>query len=322
MSRQFVAGIRKRRLPGRGRPGSLLEFARQVVQAVERSTLGGTKGLKRKLDDLVDGLLKKGAIQAAVARFLRLKNRLGKGPRMKVQGPSEVGEYLSRPRGGLPASVSDLEIPRRTRRTGGVLEARGLQFDDGSVEIELAGKILESIADLRDARKIPSHGIVHKRMDFSQDLALGKDKVYEGISLEGYDRAHLWGHGFGDEARAGIMYAPAELNRVLQNRGIEDRIRESAKKVRAEGGEFILRAKARSYPPEPPADRVLKGALRPEDQEFLLKELVYEIEVKKADGSVFTGSITFDIPPPGKLEPIEPEASGVDLLLLAENLPG
>jgi hypothetical protein len=35
---------------------------------------------------------------------------------------------------------------------------------------------------------------------------------------EGFDRAHLWGRLFGDEAAAGVMYAPRGLNRSLQVR--------------------------------------------------------------------------------------------------------
>jgi hypothetical protein len=214
------------------------------------------------------------------------------------------------------------EIPTDTRRTGGVLEGRGIEFADGSVEIELAGKIEESIAPLRDRQKFKEAGLKYEERDFSQKLKPPSQKAVKDISLEDYDRAHLWGHGFGDEARAGIMYAPQEFNRIWQNLNLETTIRDSATRIRAAGGELIVKAKARSYAPR---DLLNKPAtnksqlLRRKDQEFLLKEISYEIFVKAPNGSIQRVTrLDFEIPLPGSKDPIKPpDIQGIELL---ENL--
>ncbi|MBH0053126.1 MULTISPECIES: polymorphic toxin type 4 domain-containing protein [unclassified Salinibacterium] len=69
------------------------------------------------------------------------------------------------------------------------------------------------------------------------------------VGLPGYERAHLWGPGFGDEAADGIMYAPRGVNQILQNLGVEGVIRQSAEQARAMGGRLLVEARAVSHPP-------------------------------------------------------------------------
>jgi len=309
MSRSFNARIRKRAAAKVvDRPANIFTFVASVTHALERAFGGGTKGLIKNLDEFIEALLSKSMVSALLFRLLKLKKLLGSGPKVRVLKPDQAGTYLKARIG----KFKEFAFPDETRRTGGILEARALKFDDGSVEFEMAGTVRESIAILRGDIELQELGIKHKGLDYSKDLPPAGGKVYKGISLSGYDRAHLWGPGFGDEARAGIMYAPAEFNRSWQNNHIEDRIRVAAERVRAEGGEFILKVKARSYAPEEP---FLKSVLRNKDQEFLLKEIKYEIEVRNADGTVRgTATIEFDIPPPGKVGTIEPNIMGADLL--------
>ena len=309
MSNRFNARIRKRVAPTAvSPPANIFSYVALVTHAVEQVLGGGTKSLIRNLDDFIKAFLSRADVTAFLNKLRRLKNLLGSGPELRIIKPGETGTYLKSRIG----KFKEFAFPKATRRTGGILEARALEFDDGTVEFEMAGKVLESIAPLRkDIRDPETKKILHKGIDYAKEVSLAGKKVYKGISLSGYERAHAWGHGFGDEARAGIMYVPGEFNRVWQNNHIEDRIRVAAERVRAAGGEFVLRVKARSYPPEDP---LLKGVLRTKDQEFLLKELRYEIEVRKADGTVKTAIIEFDIPLPGESRAIEPEIIGADLL--------
>jgi hypothetical protein len=310
MSRRFNVAIQKRKTPrAPDRPSDIFAFVGDMTDAVAQATAGGTKQFIRNLDEFFARLLTDSRIAALASRFFKMKNRLGSGPKMRVLKASESGTYLKARTG----KFEEFNFPDETRRTGGVAEARALKFADGSVEFEMAGTVEETIAPLRENIKIPELNIDHKGIDYSRDLPLGSKKTYKGVSLTGYDRAHLWGPWAGDEARAGIMYAPAEFNRIWQNSGIEDRIRISAERVRAEGGTFVLRAKARSYPPD---EAWRKGALRAKDQEFLLKEITYEIEVRRPDGTIRTARIDFVIPPPGSSEKI-----GVEIVGAADLLP-
>jgi hypothetical protein len=72
--------------------------------------------------------------------------------------------------------------------------------------------------------------------------------------LSGWQAAHLWGPGFGDEAAAGMFLAPEEVNQIWQNQSVEDFLRsafKSAAEWAASGGAKVdvrLRAMAVSHP--------------------------------------------------------------------------
>ena len=66
--------------------------------------------------------------------------------------------------------------------------------------------------------------------------------------LSGYEAAHLWGPGFGDEAAAGIFLAPKNLNRDWQNAGIERFLREVRDLATGTNTRIWLVAKAVSHP--------------------------------------------------------------------------
>jgi phage-related protein len=59
------------------------------------------------------------------------------------------------------------------------------------------------------------------------------------VGLDEWERAHAQGAGFGKEFRAGILYAPREVNQVLQNRGIEDEVRDLYKSKRPDVDLFV-----------------------------------------------------------------------------------
>jgi hypothetical protein len=64
---------------------------------------------------------------------------------------------------------------------------------------------------------------------------------------DNYEAAHLWGPGFGDEAKAGIMFAPKQVNQELQNRLVEGEIRGLFQEAKANGGVVAVRAAAVAY---------------------------------------------------------------------------
>lgn len=195
-----------------------------------------------------------------------------------------------------------------TRLTGGIREAIGWLTRDNALVVELGGYIGRfpgGAAKFRNAGN-----------DFSTELkAAGKKAVGKWRlrrrnpatgKMETYERAHLWGFIFGDEARDGIMYAPAELNQFWQSKGVETWIRELGDQVHAMKGKLVLRARAESYSPaEITAAAAGTGsageAVRAGHGEYLLKKVTYElfIESPQKPGILqpFTDLI-FEIPPP------------------------
>ena len=45
------------------------------------------------------------------------------------------------------------------------------------------------------------------------------------LQLGDWQAAHLWGPGFGDEAAAGMMLAPNDVNQIWQNQKVESFLR-------------------------------------------------------------------------------------------------
>ena len=59
-----------------------------------------------------------------------------------------------------------------------------------------------------------------------------------------YEAAHLWGPGFGDEAAAGMMWAPTDVNQMMQNRFAEKFARQLYTEAAAAGGTVRMTASA------------------------------------------------------------------------------
>jgi Domain of unknown function (DUF4157)/Bacterial toxin 4 len=126
-----------------------------------------------------------------------------------------------------------------------------------------------------------------------------KEKVWQTLrgehGLPTWQAAHLWGPGFGDEAAAGIMLAPSDVNLIWQNQGVESFLRDLQEMAAVEGASVHVRAVAISQP------RTIAGGAA-------LAEVQYEFSIERANGpSVRVGRVGFtvDAPPNGKVS--EPE---------------
>ncbi len=108
------------------------------------------------------------------------------------------------------------------------------------------------------------------------------------MGLTDYEVAHLWGPGFGDEARDGMMYAPREMNQEFQNRFVESRLREMQSLAQKQGATIELTARCESY------------SLRTGGPHELLKEASYDFNVRLADGTrLHAGRVDITVPLPG-----------------------
>src|SRR5579884_804006 len=116
-------------------------------------------------------------------------------------------------------------------------------------------------------------GAPTRRRGYEKDLLPGSQ-----VGLEGYERAHSQGAGFGTEAREGILYAPREVNQEIQNRGIESFIRD-LQSMKAPDVKFLVTTETQAHP----GTRRLKeinyriDALRPGDAK---PTRVYEVSIE------------------------------------------
>lgn len=178
-----------------------------------------------------------------------------------------------------------------TARTGGIREISGHVNPDYTVEVDVRGFIHDS---LPSDRPDPVHGDLAPRFESLLPRSASQIEV-NGVSLANYEAAHLWGPGFGDEARDGIMWAPRELNQRIQRLGVEWRIRELHAALAPHGGRVHVRAIARSHPlTEMRGTRI---------GELVLREVEYEVSVIAPEGGdpvpVFSALIQVDRPEAG-----------------------
>lgn len=178
------------------------------------------------------------------------------------------------PKGGVIPPI--LESPNvkligETAGTGGIKRIWAVREPNGTVRYVIDGELKNPIK-----RNLAPN--------FNQELPSASS-----VGLPDYEIAHLWGPGFGDEAWDGMMYAPRDVNQFLQNRGIEDRLRELHALANRERATIQLMARAESHPPRtPPIGHQL------------LKEVHYDFSVRLHDGHVLSGGrIDIIVPPPG-----------------------
>jgi Bacterial toxin 4 len=115
--------------------------------------------------------------------------------------------------------------------------------------------------------------------------------LHPELKLTDWEAAHLWGPGFGDEAAAGMMLAPKDVNQVWQNRGVEKFLRELRGMAGDQGLIVRVRAVARSHP------RTFAGGMG----DSLLQSVQYDFTVEAPGQSPRPyGQVSFSVgTPPG-----------------------
>jgi hypothetical protein len=177
-----------------------------------------------------------------------------------------------------PELVWRLPLPGETAGTGGIREVADQTGPGGVRETGVRGELLPGMD--RDAPTTPNY---NEKMPRTGNLV---------HHVEGYQWAHAWGPGFGDEARIGMMLASRDVNQRLQSfaavyglEGYLSRLRDATTRTghRAFGARIFLQVKASSFPDPPP------GLRRPIGQP-LLREVKYVIAVQLANGQRFGGT--------------------------------
>jgi len=100
--------------------------------------------------------------------------------------------------------------------------------------------------------------------------------------LRGWQRAHASGAGLGAESGEAIRLAPEFVNQILQNRGIEQFLRDLRSEVIPEGGRVHVTTVVETHP-----------------MTFRLAAIEYQIEVVTENGLSPLGSVRIEVSPEG-----------------------
>ena len=176
---------------------------------------------------------------------------------------------------------------RRTAGTGGIERVETRFNALGAFAAKITGRLLTPIP--REAAPNYNKREPNRRMVDLQPALASYFKGTGKTSAEAderafmiacrYDAAHLWGPGFGDEAVAGIMWAPDEFNRKLQNLLLEKLQRRWRAQLATKGYGIRVEATAVAFTRE-----VLKRQGLEPNLKFL-EEVQYKVTVVSPSGT-------------------------------------
>lgn len=251
--------------------GQLLDGSALRGMAAAAADAGERRFLRQLADVSEDAVAKGRASPAQVDLVLRRagdnsdswRATLEARERAAARQRRDITEHLS------PAPTHDA----RTAGTGGIWDSHSGISRDNELVVTMNGQILQPVLDAR--------GNV-RRAGLEKSLAPASSP--DSLRGAGYDRAHLWGPQFGDEAAAGVMHAPSAFNRG-QQRVLEDVLRGMRDNLR-EGERLVLQARATSFP----RDQFGGAALRRGEYDFAV--------VKRSNEIVERVGVVFDLRPP------------------------
>ena len=188
-----------------------------------------------------------------------------------------------------PASRARLtDFEQQIAGTGGIerILVREAPYE-GRQAITIEGEVLTSRLTRRPEDVTPTR---RRAPDFNRSGSLFSTSE-AGLGPD-WQRLHLWGPGFGDEAAAGIMWGPRSVNLVWQNDSIESYIRQLAEQARMRGGRTRVRATAISWENPTPS-----GWSAPQGEHFL-KQANYEITLVRPGQPDQTIRVTIEVAEP------------------------
>jgi Bacterial toxin 4 len=183
-----------------------------------------------------------------------------------------------------------IDADRRTAGTGGIVSIEGrINAADGTRSVIIEGELRPPLVRAT-APNYNDEAVWATLRDLYPDTA-------------GYQAAHLWGPGFGDEAAAGMMLAPAEVNLVWQNGWAEKWLREDLQEAAAQVSQHIghpvtirVRAVATSHPADVAGGAVLHHV-----------EYTFSAEARGTHVTLGKIELSVDAPPRGTVHEVRPQ---------------
>lgn len=266
-------------------------------------------------------LLKEGAAAFSKTRFAA---KLGQQPIAKWLAERSRGETFERTT--APTSSAGREAPTSSAGREAPPSAAGREAPPAAA---VAGNPIQQVVDEINTGRQAGAGRPVARVLEDNSVQVRAEGVvgdpvprrgYEDFSNPGsvynlpeYQRAHMYGPGFGDELADGIMLVHKNVNLKLQNQGVEKAIRKLHKIAADEGGQVVVNVSVTSHP------RTAGGPL-------LLKEANYRVSLRHPDGKlevafeVDIGEIGLPGRPSATNAPVSVTPRGVDAAELAELL--
>jgi hypothetical protein len=192
--------------------------------------------------------------------------------------PATAPPPVPLPPRGAPGTIVGVSDPR-TAAMGGITVMRQTTNAMNEVETTIEGRLLPGM----NRPTAPN---------YNRDAVWASLKAaHPELRLGDWQAAHLWGPGFGDEAAAGMMLAPEFVNQEVQNRNLEDFVRELRDIAGQQGWEVWIKATARSHP------RDFAGGMG----DSLMQSVTYDVSVANPGGErVPFAQMSFSVdPPPG-----------------------
>jgi hypothetical protein len=211
---------------------------------------------------------------------------LGAGARARI-APDMVMDPATR------ALLPDFE--HRIAGTGGIESIVARSTSEGRLAVTIEGEVLPQ----RLARRAEDVTATRRRApDFNRSRPWLFSAAEAGLD-ESWQRLHLWGPGFGDEAAAGMMWGPRSLNYVWQNQSVESYIRQLSELAARRGGRVRVRATAISWETPTPG-----GFVSPHGENFL-KHVEYDVTLIRPGEADTSIRISLEVPePPSTAAPI------------------
>lgn len=193
------------------------------------------------------------------------------------------------------------DFDRRVSKTGLISSIKARIDAEGALGVTIKGEVDPGKLS-RNPDKIAAGA--EKAPSFNAMLGSRLGRLKDA-GLKGWQRLHLWGPGFGDEAAAGMMLGPTSMNQLWQNGdlvitagkkthyGIEGYIREMAEAAKASGGKLKLTTAATAWGDPTP------GGFKAPLGEPVLRSAQYKIELVNAEGKIVTQTtVHMELPDP------------------------
>jgi hypothetical protein len=214
------------------------------------------------------------------------------GPNQSTQAPPPT--FKDKP--GFQLTDFDKE----TAGTGGIRSINKGADVDGLYEVTIEGELKDPIP----REQAPNYNASDKLID----------PEGPGLDPKAWEKSHAVGPGFGDEAAAGLMEAPKDMNQLFQNRGVEGWMRDLYQLVKTRGGKVTYKVSVAPWKfPTPAGWSPTSGA------EFL-RSASYRVQVEfpgavsqppAIEISIDTAAppsarvMTVSIEPPGAINPAD-----------------
>ncbi len=180
------------------------------------------------------------------------------------------------------------EFDQQIAGSGGIESIVARETIDGNLTVQISGRVQPGTLARTKKAAGPDKPLAPSFNNKTGSLF--KADELGGLSADDWERAHLWGPGFGDEAAAGLWYASEEVNQDLQNKVVEGFIRTLAEQAEENGGHVDVTVTGERFDSDELPSEHSRG-------EFL-KAIRYDVTLVDGDGNQTPLYAEFELNPP------------------------